>query len=189
MILEQVDLEVKMRVDQLKSDFSEKEMKFYTTGKAVVGTGNTLTDMFKTIGMYIELKADKRADEIVNYVPSEDIWFKHENMGYTEIRNRLEKKLNPISRKYIKNISRKWPLSRIVLSYDTHEIIEEIFSYIQEDKYLTEACSKYMTKDISWNALLPIQYDFLGVRIDNHRSNWQKAQDIVDNLLDIKFGE
>ena len=30
----------------------------------------------------ISVKADKRADEIVNYVPSEDIWFKHENMGY-----------------------------------------------------------------------------------------------------------
>lgn len=178
-----------MRVEHLKSDFSEREMHFFTDGRAIVGTGNILTDIFKTIGMYIELKADKRADQIVNYVPSEDVWFRHENMGYTEIRNRLEKNMTPISRKYIKNISRKWPLSRVVLSYDTHVIIKELFSYIREDKDLIKACSKYLTKDISWSSMIPIQYDFLGVRIDDHRNNWERAQDIVDNLLDIRFGE
>jgi hypothetical protein len=60
-------------------------------------------------GALLLTSTDNEAEEIINYRPQNDYSFRYENLGYTIIGNEIEKAQNHrISRKYLKNISRKW---------------------------------------------------------------------------------
>lgn len=149
----------------------------------MIGTGNQITDLFKFVGKYKELKECKKEKEINNYNPQTDNRFKRENLGYSIIRDEIEKKYHHIPRKYLKNISRKWPLSRVVLSFETPEIISQLFTYIREKPDLKMACIKHFSYDNdNWHNIMPIQFEFLGVRLRDHHKNWKKAEMIINKI-------
>ncbi len=178
-----------MRVQHIKSDFSQEESHYFTEGTLLIGTSNYLTDLFKCVGRYIHLKEHNQLDKLSNYLPTTDRTFEYENKGYTEIRKHLMKQGYPISRKYIKNISRKWQFSRIVLSYDTAIIINELLSYIRNVELLRITCARVLPNNLEWSDAMPIQFDFLGERTRNRHNNWDKARDIVMGLGRIDLGE
>ena len=177
-----------MQKRHLRSDLSVEEARFFTTGRMIVGTGNVLTGLIKYVGMYTELAMCNRTAEIASYNPDTDVFFKHENMGYTTIRKEIAKSEFPISRRYIKALSRKWPASAVLISFDAVHIISELFAYISREDELKAACVAYLKKyDLSteWDKIIPIQYEFLGVRIQDHHENWQIAKEIVYKLSTI----
>lgn len=168
----------------LCSDLSEEESYFITQGLPLIGTGNPIADLFKFIGKYEDLKGNNREEEIINYRPQNDFFFKYENLGYTIIGNEIEKTQNHrISRKYLKNISRKWSPSRVKLSFDTPIIISVLYSYIMAREILKTACINYFSYDSdNWQNIMPIQFEFLGVRFRDHRKNWKVAQKIIHDI-------
>lgn len=178
-----------MKKRYLRSDLSPAEARFFTCGgRLFVGTGNVLTGLVKYIGMYTELEAEKRTGEIVSYNPDTDNLFKHENMGYTALRKEMAKTQMPISRRYIKGLSRKWPMSSVVISFDVVKIISALFAYIASRDELRIACTSYIQGyDIQtgWDKIMPIQFDFLGTRIQDHHENWKIAESIVSELLTL----
>ena len=177
----------------LRSDLSPEEARFFTCGgRLFVGTGNVQTALIKYIGMYTELDAERRTSEIASYNPDNDNVFKYENIGYTELRKEIKKAQIPISRRYIKGISRKWPMSSVVISFNAVGIISALFTYIANRKELKVACSSYIRDYIKekniqteWDIIMPIQFDFLGTRIQDHHENWQIAEPIVSELLTL----
>ena len=168
----------------LCSDLSEEEAYFVTQGYPIIGTSNPITELFKFVGKYEELKGANREAEIINYRPQNDLFFKYENVGYTTIGNEIEKRINHrISRKYLKNLSRKWSPSRVKLSFDTPIIVSVLFSYIMEREILKTACNKHFLYDNNnWQNIIPIQFDFLGVRFRDHHKNWKVAQRIIKDI-------
>lgn len=174
-----------MVAKHLRSDFSEEEAHFFTRGRVIVGTDNVLTGLFKYVGMFSELQAYNRTAEITSYNPNTDFFFKRENMGYTIMRQEIAKKHTPISRRYIKALSRKWPCSFVRIHFDAVTIISELFAYISARDELKAACDTYLqgyNLKTGWDEIIPIQFDFLGVRIQDHHDNWQIAERIVDEL-------
>ena len=176
----------------LRSDLSPEEARFFTCGgRAFIGTGNVLTGLINYIGMYTELQAENRTDEIVTYNPDTDTRFKHENMGYTVLRKEIAKTQLPISRRYIKGLSRKWPASFVVISFDAVEIISTLFAYIACRDELKIACTSYLRDydtQVGWDKIMPIQYKFLGVRIQDRHENWKIAESIVSGLTTLNMG-
>ena len=181
-----------MRKRYLRSTMSEEEARFFTYGKAIIGTGNVLTGLIKYIGMYSELRTNNRESEIASYNPNVDVFFKYENMGYTTLRKEIAKSDSPVSRRFIKALSRKWPLSYVVISFEAVHIISELFAYISSSADLKAACLAYLKNyDIQteWDQIMPIQYEFLGVRIQNGGENWQIAEKIVKDLTAVTLEE
>lgn len=170
----------------LRSDLSEEEAYFVTQGLVLIGTSNPITALFRFVGKYEELKDDNNEKEIVNYRPQNDIHFKSENAGYTIIKREIEKKFgHSISRKHIKNISRKWSPSRVLLSFNTPEIISMLFSYIMDRDTLRIACVNHFSYNRNnWHNIMPIQFEFLGVRLRDHHKNWQSAERIINCILE-----
>lgn len=174
-----------MKHRHLRSDLSAEEARFFTAGRALVGTGNVLTGLIKFVGMYTELQAYNRESEIFTYNPDTDCFFKHENMGYTTIRKVISKSAVPISRRYIKALSRKWPASSILISFDAVHIISELLTYISNRDKLKDACIAYLKNHNAvsgWDKIMPMQYQFLGVRIQDRHEDWQVAEKIVNDL-------
>ncbi len=181
-----------IRMEHFKSDFSKPEAPFFTEGQPIIGESNELTDLFKYVGKYIALKADNKPEEIASYHPKEDVFFLHENKGYTEIKRRVNTRNDLehyVSRRYLVNISRKWCMSRIVLSYDTYAIIDELYKYIFENDYLRNACLDYITGNKVWEKIMPIQFWFLSARRDDQHKEWKKALKIINKLSVYSFGE
>ena len=177
-----------MQKRHLRSDLSVEEARFFTTGRMIVGTGNVLTGLIKYVGMYTELAMCNRAAEIASYNPDTDVFFKHENMGYTTIRKEIAKSALPISRRYIKALSRKWPASAVVISFDAVHIISELFAYISSKDELKAACAAYLKEydlPTEWDKIIPIQYEFLGVRIQDRHANWQVAEELIYKLSTV----
>lgn len=173
----------------LISDISPEEAYLCTKGTPIIGTGNLITDMFKFIGMYSDLERTKRTSEILFYQPEKDHFFRHENMGYTLINSIISKERDDISRRFLKGISRKWPISRVRVSFDTKYILTTMHEYICSHEFLLEAWSDYLdNKGTQWDEIMPIQYEFLGVRIEDHHTNWQVAQSLVNDLSQITLG-
>ena len=175
----------------MRSDFSEEEARFFVAGKPVVGTGNVLTGLIKYIGKYTELQQYGRTDEISLYNPDSDVFFMYENMGYTTLRKILAKTTIPISRRYIKALSRKWPMSFVRISFDATHIISVLLEYIFSNYDLKTVCLAYLSDhDIrtGWNRIIPIQYEFLGERIQNRHTDWKEAERIVRELTLIAPG-
>lgn len=176
----------------LRSDCSIEEARFFTTGQAFIGTGNILTGLIKYIGKYDKLEKCGRTFEILTYKPDEDRFFINENWGYTILSNEIAKTKIRISRKYIKALSRKWPASAVLISFDAIHIISELFAYISNKKELYTVCNAYLKSyDIpnEWNKICPIQYDFLGERNQDHHKNWQIAENIINDLTTIMLEE
>ena len=180
-----------MKKKYLRSDMSKAEAEFFTTGHLIIGTGNVLTGLIKYIGMYSELQETNRTSEIILYNPDNDHFFKRENAGYTTLRRKIAQSHTPVSRKYIKYLSRKWGASYVVISFDAIHIISELFAYISDRADLKAACMSYL-KDynlqVDWDKIMPIQFQFLGARINDKHDNWQIAEQIVTDLATIVSG-
>lgn len=168
----------------LCSDLSEQESYLVLQGLPVIGRSNHITDLFRLVGMYEELKVNNLEEEILYYDPRVDNIFKYENAGITIIGKEIETRLKRrISRKYLKYLSRKWAPSRVKLSFDTPVIIDTLFSYIKEREILRAACIKHFSYDReNWPNIMPIQFEFLGVRLDDHRKDWDKAERIINEV-------
>ena len=144
-----------------------------------------LTGLIKLVGMYVELEAQNRATEILSYNPDTDNIFKYENLGYTTISKEIRKTLLTVSRGQIKRLSRKWPCSRVRVSFDAAQIIAELLSYISQRTDLKVACDVYLKGYdffADWSRIIPIQYDFLDARIQDKHENWGRAVAIVNDL-------
>lgn len=169
-----------MRKRYLRSDSSEYEARFFTAGAFFVGSGNKITGLFRLVGMFFELQNNNRSSEIFAYHPDADCLFKYENKGYTIINHELKKKGYLIARKYLRNLSRKWSLQSVVLSFDSHIILSELVTYIAGNDELRAACIAYLqTNIISWDFLMPIQFDFLGTRFNDRHKDWKIAEKII----------
>lgn len=173
-----------MRKRYLCSDLSEEEAYFVTEGLIVIGTSNKITNLFKFVGKYEDLEDNNNEEDIVHYNPENDPFFKYESAGYTIIGKEIEKRLRRrVSRKYLKSISRKWSPSRVKLSFDTPLIISVLFSYIMERETLKVACKNHFPYDSdNWQDIMPIQFEFLGVRFRDHHKNWSVAQEIIHEI-------
>lgn len=178
-----------MRKKYLCSDLSEEEAYFVTQGAIMIGTSNKITSLFKFVGKYEDLKANNREEEIIHYNPDNDPVFKYESAGYTIIGKEIHKKLeHRIPRKYLKSISRKWSPSRVRISFDTPDIISVLFAYIKERDILKDACKNHFSYDIdNWQNIMPIQFEFLGVRLRDHHKHWSVAQEIIHKICDSEI--
>lgn len=175
----------------LRSDMSGAEARFYTRGIAIIGEGNVLTSLFKIIGKHAELRAAKKEQLLYSYNPDEDFRFLYENKGYCVIRNQLKDNNAPgLSRRFIKNLSRVWPLSHMVISFNCKQIYDEVFTYINSNPTLHAVCARYLQeKSIYWQELMPIQADFLITRhIDQHK-DYQIAARIINELAKTDYRE
>ena len=136
-------------------------------------------------------KADAdRTKEISNYKPDSDIKFKYENRGITEISSILKAKYGDreISRRDFKNLSRKWHLSRVLISFNCNCIIKEIATYINCDVTLKSACDAYLSGiGYNWDRIMPIQFDFLSTRFADQHKDYKKAGEIINDLSGISF--
>lgn len=176
----------------LKSNFSEEEAPLFKEGQFVIGESNELTDLFKFVGKYVDLKTENKINEIAKYNPDDDNIFIHENMGYTEIKRRVNARTDLkhyVSRRYLVNISRKWCLTKVVLSYDTHKIIKELYQYISENDLLRKACVKYISGNKAWDEIMPIQFKFLSARRKDMGKDWDVAKEIINELSVFSFGD
>lgn len=172
----------------LRSDFSELEIHFISMGTPIFGDGNSIAGLFRLIGKYSELLIFKTTNEISLYNPDEDTHFKYENLGYKiigQIINENKENKDKISRKYLKNLSRKWKPQQVVLSFKSKEIINEILCYIKKHDDLKKAVLNYLHDDTEWASIMPIQHDFLSIRSINCRTDFMVAIDLL-RLPDLK---
>lgn len=174
----------------LRSDMSEQEARFFTRGSGVLGEENYITGLFKIVGKFNELAELDRTEDILNYNPQSDLRFKYENRGYTDIGLALKLKYpeNHINRRSLKNLSRKWCFTAVCISLDSGLIISELFTYIKSDTNLRSACQNYLTQvGVSWQRIMPIQYDFLCVRHTDLHKNYRTARDIINTLANVSL--
>ena len=123
-----------------RSDFSQEESHFFTDGHPIIGESNLITSLFRLVGKFSVLASIGRLNELSEYNPDTDCIFRYENAGYTTIKANLKDNGIVISRKFFRNISRKWSLSQVVISFQTDRIIAELISYLQSDPDLHRAC-------------------------------------------------
>lgn len=174
----------------LRSDMSEQEAHFFTSGQGLFGEENAITGLYKIIGKFSELNETNRRKELSEYEPNKDSKFKYENRGITELNSNLKAKYGKqkFSRKDFKNLSRKWCLSPVLINIESYCIIEELFAYINDDAELKSTCEIYLanTGD-SWEKLMPIQFDFLSTRFSDQHKNYKTAGKIINDLSTINF--
>lgn len=176
----------------LRSDMSEQEARFYTSGNFLWGDENACLGLFKLVGKYSELVSLSRGAEIINYRPEVDRKFKYENMGYTVIASRLRAKYinenRALSRKYLKNLCRKRKFSRMVLSFDSSYILAELINYIRANLDLDLAFQSYLIRNGStWDKLIPSQFEFLSIRHTYQHKNYKIAGEIINELSAISL--
>lgn len=177
-----------MRKKYLRSDFTAEEFHFIFEGGGIRDSCNYLTRLFMMIGVHEQLCQENRECEILDYNPENDFRFLYENRGYSIIGRKLNHGLcftdpNYISRKYIKNVSRKWIGEQVVLSFETDRIITCLLSYISERPLLHTACmNKVFNNAAKWEDLFPIQKNFLNTRSRNEHKDYQKARTIINSL-------
>ena len=174
----------------LRSDMSEQEARFFTCGCGLFGEENHLTGLFKLVGKFNELNELGRKEEIVDYFPERDRRFKFENRGYTDMGKILKRKYANwhFSRKCLKNLSRKWCFTPVVISFNSDCIISELITYIRQDADLKMACEKYMARFGSgWQELMPIQFDFISTRHTDEHKNYRIAGRIINELASIRL--
>jgi len=174
-----------MAKKHLRSDMSKEEARFFTTGNVFFGDENGITSLFKIIGRYSELKGTDRATQIQNYMPENDLRFKYENRGITELSSILKRKYGDrsISRKDLKNLSRKWCFSPIVISFDCANIIKTLIEYINQDDILKSACDIYLSRnEYKWERLMTIQHEFLSTRFADQHKDYTIAGRIINDL-------
>lgn len=118
-----------------RSSLTKEERIYWNQGDYINGDGNDLVKVFRIIGKFKELEEVGQFEDILRYDPIEDSTFKHENMGITEISSyiRSNKLDYYISRRFIKNLARKWKGTRVRLSYKSDLIIRDIIGYISLD--------------------------------------------------------
>ena len=174
----------------LRSDMSEQEVHFFTSGQALFGEENAITGIYKIIGKFSELNEINGIKELSDYEPNKDTKFKYENRGITELNSYLKAKYGKqkFSRKDFKILSRKWFLSPVLINIESYCIIKELFAYINDNTELKTACETYLanTGD-SWEKLMPIQFDFLSTRFTDQHKNYKIAGKIINNLSTINF--
>ena len=181
-----------MSKKHLRSDASNDEIEFLFSGAVLIGEGNHLTELFKLVGKFDELKELGRKKEIVDYAPEKDKRFMYENRGYCVIGDILKKtdEGRGLSRKYLRNLSRKWCGTAVVLSFKSHYIISELVAYINQDDDLYRACIKHV-KQIEggwvWERLMPIQYGFISRRHKDKHKNFRVAEAIINELARISL--
>ncbi len=169
----------------LCSDRTTDEAYLLQTGRMFIGEGNVLTGVIKIIGMHDDLQKSNRESEITSYDPDSDLSFKRENNGYTVLRKTLANTDTPVSRRFIKSLSRKWKPGHVRISFDTIHIITVMLEYISARAALHTACSAYLKNynlKTDWNKLMPIQYDFLGIRYRDRHNDWEIAGKIISDL-------
>lgn len=174
----------------IRSDFSCEESRFFKTGIVLCGEGNCISCLFKIVGRFTSLKEMGTKEKICDYHPEKDKKFKYENMGMTEIARYLasDEANHHISRKYIRNLSRKWKLTPVVLSLESDRIIYKLFSYIDGDVDLKMACKNYLSGiENDWASLMPIQFDFLSVRHTDQHKFYKCAGKIIEQLSKINM--
>lgn len=174
----------------LRSDMSKQELKFFTCGGGVCGEENAITGLLKIVGKFTELKELNRGEEIADYLPEKDQKFMYENRGITELSAVLRSKYGDrkYARKGIKNLSRKWALTPVVMSYSSERIIIELLTYTEYDKDLCLAAKNYLSRvGKEWSELIPIQYDFLCVRHMDQHKNYLVAGKIINELANIQL--
>ncbi len=174
----------------LRSDLSEQEARFFTQGRLFVGDANAITGLIKIIGKYTELKRLNRGQEIGGYNPDADNHYKYENYGYSILGGVLNRKFSEpgFSRKYVKNLSRVWCLTPIIISFNSDRIIKELFTFINDDTKLKEACNNYLLiKGAKWNNLMPIQADFLSTRHADQHKDFRIAGRLINELSKISL--
>lgn len=174
----------------LRSDMSPHEAKFFTCGGGFWGEENHLTGLFKLVGKFDELKELERKKEIVDYFPERDRRFKFENRGYTVMGVFLKQKHENLhlSRKYIKNLSRKWCCTPVIISFEADCIISELIAYIKQDADLNMACNNYIQRFGSeCKDLMPIQFDFICTRHTDEHKDYRIAGRLINNLASIHF--
>ena len=173
----------------LRSDMSEDEARFFTLGE-LTGEENYITGLFKLIGKYDELRELCKADEILNYIPENDKRYKYENRGYSYLGRVLRAKYptHRHCRKGLKNLSRKWRFRRVLISFYSSEIMSELIDQFTTDPTLMKAYKEYVSRSgNSWQALMPIQYDFISTRYEDRHKDYRVAKGIINSLADIEL--
>ena len=169
----------------LRSDFSAEVAYLYQLGEFLIGSDNQLTLLFKCLGKYDELNEQQKTKDLVNYNPIEDNKFKYENRGYAAFLKRVREdgQKNRVSRKHLKNLSRKWKMSPALISFESTFIVEKLISICESDKILEDLCLKYSLLNFnSLKEMMPIQGEFLSVRqVDKHK-DYLKAIKIINEL-------
>lgn len=174
----------------LRSDMSDQESMFFTYGSGFCGEENTITGLFKLIGKFNELNEFERKQEITEYIPEKDKRFKYENRGYSDMSKIIKNdpKNKDISRKHLKNISRKWCFTPVVLSFKTDYIVSQLVEYIKHDTDLYLAFGNYLKRSgEDWSELMPVQFDFLSTRHTDQHKHYREAGRIINELSDIVF--
>ncbi len=179
-----------MAKNYLRSDMSEQEAHFFTSGSGLFGEENTITGLYKLVGKFSELEELGQKGELSNYAPDRDNRFKYENLGITKLSTELKSKysISKFSRWNLKTLSRKWCLTPVLISFNCACIINELAEYIKHDTDLKLACDKYLSSvECKWENLMPIQYDFLSTRFTDQHKNYRKAREMINQLSDISF--
>ena len=180
-----------MAKNYLRSDMSKEEAHFITSGNGIFGEENSITELYKIIGKFCELRELGRKKELLNYIPERDLSFKYENRGITELSSELKIKYGEkrISRKNLKSLSRKWCLSPVSISFNCTCIITELVTYINHDADLKTACTIFISRigGCRWENIMPIQFCFLSTRFTDQHKNYQKAGVIINELSTICF--
>lgn len=172
------------------SNFGKDEKRFFTMGGGVHGQSNLLTSLFKLVGKFRELDQIGKGAEILKYQPDLDNHFKYENAGYAFMREFFFQECENlrVSRKLIKNLSRKWTLSPIILHHESDRIIEVLFKFISSDENLEASCKNYLMDCKSGSDWMPIQHDFLSTRANNWEAkDCRKASKIIQKLTALYF--
>lgn len=174
----------------LRSDMSEQEAHFFTRGNGIVGEENAITGLYKLIGKYTELEALGKQEDLSDYEPDKDVRFKYENIGITELSGTIKNKYGDrnISRRNFKTLSRKWCLSPVSISFNCVCILSGLIAYINSKPNLKLACDRYLSNvNCKWDALMPIQYDFLSTRFTDQHKSYRIAGKMINELSTIGF--
>lgn len=70
-----------MAKNYLRSDMSEQEAHFFTSGSGLFGEENTITGLYKLVGKFSELEELGQKGELSNYAPDS----KSRNAGYGNV--------------------------------------------------------------------------------------------------------
>ena len=174
----------------LRSDLTNDEAHFLTSGNGVFGEENAITGIFKLIGKYSELKEQGRIEELKEYNPKLDTHFKHENRGITEFSQHLKstKETSKFSRRDLKYLSRKWCFTAVVLNSSSDRIIQELITYISDDDVLKSVCLKHLSDcGAGWGLVMPIQYEFLSTRFKDQHKDYRTAGKIMNELTNVSL--
>jgi len=174
--------------EALCSDMTSAERHLYLCGAMPMGEPNTLVGVLKLIGKYEELKEFGTEDQITKYSPNFDDTFQYENRGQILVKRRLGQHDVHISRDLMRHACRKWPLSRVKVTYYIVPMIEDMLAYIDSNPVLKKHCDDLFGA-IDHNNIqqhIPIQYQFLLTRVSDHHVGHQIANRILAELMNIR---